>query len=166
MNPTLFFDFTVDKANNSIVVTREFAAGIDLVWEAWTNPEILDQWWAPKPYKTITKSMDFRVGGCWLYSMNGPNGEVHWCRADYQAIEKPLHYRGLDAFTDENGVVNESFPRSQWDVTFTAKGERTSVLIKTTYAKLEDLEMIIQMGFKEGFTMALGNLDQYFESLS
>lgn len=66
MNTILKFDFTVNKDNNTVSITREFDAELDLVWEAWTNPEMLDQWWAPKPYETKTKNMDFRVGGSWL----------------------------------------------------------------------------------------------------
>ena len=78
MKSPLLFDFTVNKENNSVQVTREFNADLPLVWEAWTNPEILDQWWAPKPYQTKTKSMDFRVGGVWLYAMVSPENETHW----------------------------------------------------------------------------------------
>jgi uncharacterized protein YndB with AHSA1/START domain len=62
MNRTLLFDFTLNKKSNIINVKREFAANLELVWNAWTDPEILDQWWAPKPYRTQTKSFDFRVG--------------------------------------------------------------------------------------------------------
>ena len=63
MDPTLRFDFTVNKTNNTLTVVRAVAAPIDFVWAAWTEPELLDQWWAPKPYQTKTKSMDFREGG-------------------------------------------------------------------------------------------------------
>ena len=66
MKTALQFDFTINKETNTVHVTREFNAGVEMVWEAWTNPEILDQWWAPKPYRTVTKSMDFREGGTWL----------------------------------------------------------------------------------------------------
>jgi PhnB protein len=66
MNPNLLFDFSVNKENNTILVKREFAANLDLVWDAWTKPELLDRWWAPKPYKTETRSMDFREGGHWV----------------------------------------------------------------------------------------------------
>ena len=103
MNTHLFFDFSVDKKANAINVTREFAANVELVWEAWTNPEILDQWWAPKPYQTKTKSMDFKVGGSWFYAMLSPENIAHWCRADYKSIEHQKSFSGLDAFTDEKG---------------------------------------------------------------
>ena len=49
MSNNLKFDFIVDEENNTIVINREFDASIELVWEAWTNPEILEQWIAPKP---------------------------------------------------------------------------------------------------------------------
>ena len=73
MTATLLFDFIVNKENNTINIEREFAAGLDLVWDAWTKPEILDQWWAPQPFRTKTKSMDFREGGSWHYAMIGPD---------------------------------------------------------------------------------------------
>ena len=65
----LLFDFTVDKATATIHITREFAADLDLVWDAFTKAEILDQWMGPKPYRVQTKEMDFREGGRWLYAM-------------------------------------------------------------------------------------------------
>lgn len=166
MNANLLFDFTVDKSTNQIHVKREFNAALPLVWKAWTTPEILDLWWAPKPWKTDTKSMDFREGGFWLYSMSGPVGEemaCHWCRNDYQRIDKEKFFSGLDAFCDENGVINMEFPRTEWKNTFSPTGDTTTVSIQLTYKSLEDLEKIIQMGFKEGFSMALENLDEYLE---
>ena len=75
MRNTLLFDFSIDKEKTTINVKREFAAPKDIVWDAWTNPEILDLWWAPKPYKTITKSMEFKEGGTWFYGMVSPENE-------------------------------------------------------------------------------------------
>ena len=170
MNPNLKFDFIVNKENNTVHVKREFAADLELVWEAWTNPEILDQWWAPKPYQTRTKSMDFREGGMWLYEMfNAESAEetdCHWCKNDYQKIVHQKMFSGLDAFCDENGVASQNMPRTNWTNEFTQNGETTLVTILAKYESLEDLEKIISMGFKEGFSMALENLDHYFETKS
>ena len=168
MKSNLKFDFTVDKENNTVNVSREFAANLELVWEAWTNPEILDQWWAPKPYQTRTKSMDFREGGMWLYEMYNTESkdqqECHWCKNDYHKIVNQSMFSGLDAFCDENGEVNKEMPRTFWTNTFNEQGETTTVNIVAQYDSLADLEMVIKMGFKEGFTMALENLDQYIEA--
>src|ERR1700741_2070302 len=68
----LLFEFTVDKATKTVFVNREFAAPLSLVWDAFTKQEILDQWWAPKPWESKTKSMKFEVGGQRFYAMVGP----------------------------------------------------------------------------------------------
>ena len=164
MNSNLQFDFIVHKENNTIEINRAFAAPVNLVWKTWTTPEILDQWWAPKPYQTETKSMDFREGGFWLYSMVSPEGERHWCRADYKQIEVLKSYSALDAFCDETGQINESFPRAFWTNHFVENGDTTMVNITIAYNSLTDLEAVIQLGFKEGFSMAIGNLDEYLEA--
>ena len=163
MNPGLLFDFAVDKEKNSIHVKREFAADLGLVWDAWTKPELLDIWWAPKPYHVKTKSMDFREGGSWFYAMISPENVAHWCRADYKKIDLQKSFSALDAFCDEEGNVNTSFPRSLWNNNFKESADTTTVDITIKYETLADLEKIIQLGFKEGFTMAMGNLDQYLE---
>ena len=165
MNANLAFDFSVDKEKKAITVQREFDAALPLVWDAYTKKELLDQWWAPKPWKAKTKSMDFREGGQWLYAMVGPEGEVHWSFANYQQIVSQQKFIGLDGFSDEHGNVNASLRQSRWEVSFQSKGDKTLVTCHITYNKLEDLENIIKMGFKEGFTMALGNLDEVLATL-
>ncbi len=161
MNQHLQFDFQVDKKNNTVLVKREFDAGLELVWEAWTNPEILDQWWAPKPWRAESKSMDFREGGHWLYAMVGPNNEKHWGRQDYQKIVLQKSFAGTDSFCDDKGLVNEALPKTLFENVFNEANGKTIVNITSKYASLDMLEKIIEMGFKEGFTMALENLDQY-----
>jgi uncharacterized glyoxalase superfamily protein PhnB/uncharacterized protein YndB with AHSA1/START domain len=164
MNSNLAMDFTINKENNTVNVKREFAANVDLVWEAWTNPKILDLWWAPKPWKTETVSMDFREGGTWLYYMAGPEGDRHYCKNDYQKIDIQKSFTGLDAFCDENGNVNQDMPRTLWTNDFSQAGDKTLVSIVAQYKSLDDLEKVIALGFKEGFTMAMENLDQYIEA--
>ncbi|MNJ90884.1 hypothetical protein D3C87_85240 [compost metagenome] len=163
MNANLLFDFSVNKENNTIHVTRDFAANLSLVWDAWTKPELLDLWWAPKPFRVQTKSMDFREGGMWHYGMISPENEVHWCRLDYEKIEDQKSYSALDGFCDEHANLHTEFPRSLWNNEFTANGEQTTVNIVIKYETLEDLEKIISYGFKEGFSAAMENLDQYIE---
>ena len=152
--------YTKDLDNKKIKVIREFKAPVELVWRAWTESALLDQWWAPKPWQANTKSMDFREGGRWLYYMEGPNGSRHYCRADYDKIVLNKSYTALDAFCDENGQINTEFPRMHWQVEFHRSGNATKVEIKITFATVEDLEKIIEMGFKEGFAAAHTNLDE------
>jgi PhnB protein len=166
MNKDILTNFVVDKDHKQIKVDREFDAPLAMVWSAWTQSEILDQWWAPKPWQAKTKSQDFRPGGSWLYAMVGPNGEVHWSKADYQQIAPLKSFSALDGFCDENGVIDSSMPRSLWENTFTEQADATLVHILITYDQLADLEKILDLGFKEGFTAGLDNLDQYLKAHS
>lgn len=118
-------DFSVNKENHTITVKRQFAAELPLVWDAYTKSEILDQWWAPKPWKARTKTMDFREGGHWHYAMVGPEGQEHWAWADYKNIEVQKKFTGLDAFADAQGNINKSLPQSVWEVSFTDQSELT-----------------------------------------
>lgn len=160
MNSNLLFDFTVDKENATVHVKREFAAGQSLVWAAWTQQEILDQWWAPHPWQSKTKSMDFKVGGRRLYAMVGPQGEEHWALADYTAITPQTNFKHLDAFCDNEGNIFEAHPRSDWNVDFNEQDGVTMVDIAIKHNSLEDLQKNIEMGFKEGFTAGLNQLDE------
>ena len=90
----LQFDFTVDKSANSVLITREFDAKLSLVWDAFTKQEILDQWWAPKPFTSKTKHMDFKVGGRRFYAMVSPEGqEVGWQIQDYTSISPKINFK-------------------------------------------------------------------------
>ncbi len=159
----MLFNFNVDKANNQIKVERSFNAPIDLVWSAWTEAEILDQWWAPKPWVAQTQSMDFREGGHWHYAMVSPEGEKHWGKVDYIKINHQNFFSAYDGFCDAAGKLNTSLPRNKWENNFSQQNEQTLVNIHLIYDSLDDLEKIIEMGFKEGFTSGLENLDRYIE---
>ncbi len=165
MKTALLFNFSVNRENNTIHVTRAFDADAELVWKAWTTAELLDQWWAPQPYRNQTKSMDFREGGVWHYSMISPENETHWCRFDYEKIVPHESYSGLDAFCDEAGNINTGFSRMHWENVFSQSAEHTTVTITITMDTLETLEKIIAMGFKEGFTMGLNQLDELLSNL-
>lgn len=151
--------YTKDPSNKRIKVEREFDAPVGKVWKAWTEPEMLDQWWAPKPWKTNTKSMDFRAGGFWLYYMEGPDGSRHYCRLDYKAITPNTSFVAVDAFCDESGTPSPELPSMHWENKFINQGNTTKVEILITFASEADLEKIVEMGFKEGFAAAHTNLD-------
>ncbi|MCX2679288.1 SRPBCC domain-containing protein [Galbibacter sp. EGI 63066] len=164
MKSNLSFEFTVNKETKTVEVKREFGAGLSLVWKVWTDQELLDQWWAPKPWVSKTKSMEFKVGGRRLYAMCGPEGEEHWALADYTVISPKTNFKFLDAFCDKDGNLNDEFPRSNWNVDFKEGEGTTMVNILIKHKELSDLEKIIAMGFKEGFTTAMDGLDELLKT--
>jgi uncharacterized protein YndB with AHSA1/START domain len=162
MKTSLLMNFKVDKENKKIMVEREFSAPVNLVWNAWTDSNMLDRWWAPKPWKAKTKTMDFRDGGRWIYAMVGPDGDEQWARADFSNIIAEKQFSTDDAFCDSNGVIDYSFPRAKWNLRFDDRGDSTLVQIDINYDNIADLEKYMDLGFRDGFTAAMENLDEIF----
>ena len=160
----LLFDFTVDKATKTVSITREFDAELSLVWDAFTKKEILDQWWAPKPFASKTKVMDFKVGGRRFYAMVSPEGQERWVIQKYTSISPKTNFKFFNAFADEK--ENPELPGSEWDHTFSEQNGTTKVSISIYNESLERMEKQIEMGFKEGFTMTLNYLEDLLATLS
>lgn len=151
------------KQAKQIVAIKEFDAPLEQVWSAWTESSILDLWWAPKPWRAETRSMNFSEGGKWVYAMVGPQGERHYAIVHYKKINKQQSFTAVDAFSDENGVINKEMPSMDWLVEFAATDEGTKVTIHINFATEADLQKIVDMGFEQGFAMALGNLDELLD---
>lgn len=162
MTSTLLFDFTVDKAKKTVYITREFDAGLSLVWDAFTKKELLDQWVAPKPLTAKTKYQDFKVGGRRFYAMITPEGQERWALQEYTSITPKTNFKMYNAFADKD--ENPELPGSEWDHTFTEQDEKTKVSITIYNESLERLERILE-GFTQGMKMSLNNLENLLATL-
>lgn len=163
MNPNLFFDFTVDKSAKTVYITREFAADLSLVWDAFTKAEIIDQWIAPKPMVAKTKYQEFKVGGKRFYAMISPDGQARWAIQEYTSITPKTNFKMHNAFADEN--EKPELPGSEWDHTFSEKNGTTKVSITIYNESLERMERILD-GFTQGMKMSLSNLENLLTILS
>jgi len=164
MKNNLLFDFTVDKAKKTVYITREFDADLSLVWDAFTTAELLDQWVAPKPYASKTKSMDFKVGGRRFYAMVSPDGKESWAIQKYISITPKTHFKMFNAFADKD--ENPQLPGSEWEYTFSEKNGTTTVKISIYNESLERMERLIEMGFTEGYKASMVNLENLLATLS
>ena len=160
----MLLDFIVDKPTKTVRITAEFEAGLDLVWDAYTTPELLDQWWAPKPWSSRTKAMDFEVGGRRFYAMVTPEGAERWAVQKYTSITPKTNFKFFNAFADKD--ENPELPGSDWDLNFTEQDGTTRVSISIYNESLERLEKMIEMGFQAGFTMTLNYLEELLAKLS
>lgn len=165
MNRNLLFDFSVNKENNIIYIKREFDANLELVWQAWTTAELLDQWFGPKPFKAETISMDFSEGGFWLYTLKSVEYGNQWGRTDYHKIEHLKYFTASDSFLDEKHNLIPDYPVSSWKIEFSEDAGITTINVTTKYETLEDLEKMIEWGYMEGFTAVMQNLDELFLQL-
>ena len=156
-------EFTVNKETKTVSITKEFAAELSLVWDAYTKAELLDQWWAPKPMTSRTKVMDFEVGGRRFYAMVSPEGAERWSVQKYKAITPKTNFKFFNTFSDAD--ENLELPGSDWDLSFSEENGTTKVSISIYNESLERLERMIEMGFGEGVKMQLKNLEELLESL-
>jgi len=164
MTNHLLFDFTVDKAAKTVSITREFAAELSLVWDAFTKPEILDQWTAPAPLTAKTKYMNFEVGGRRFYAMVSPDGQERWAIQTYTSITPKTNFKLNNAFADQD--ENPELPGSEWDYSFSEQNGITKVSITIYNESFERMERMIEMGFQGGFTMTLNSLEELLANLS
>jgi uncharacterized protein YndB with AHSA1/START domain len=164
MTKNLLFEFIVDKSTKTVIVNREFDADLSLVWDAFTKQEILDQWWAPKPYASKTKFMNFKVGGRRFYAMVSPEGQERWSIQKYTSISPKTNFKFFSAFADKD--ENPELPGSEWDLNFSEENGTTKVSVSIYNESLARLEKMIEMGFKEGFAMTLKSLEDLLATLS
>lgn len=164
MNNVSLFDLTVDKSTKTVLINMEFDADQSLVWDAFTKPELLDQWYAPKPWVSKTKYMDFRVGGKRFYAMVSPEGQERWSIQEYKSITPKTNFKMFNVFADKD--ENPELPGSDWDLTFSEENGKTKVSVTIYNDSLARLEKMIEMGFKEGYRMTIENLENLLATLS
>ena len=163
MTTDSLFELTVDKSTKTVFITMRFDAGLSLVWDAFTKPELLDQWYAPKPWTSKTKHMDFEVGGRRFYAMVSPEGEERWGIQKYTSISPKTNFKMFNVFADKD--ENPEPPGSDWDLHFTEQNGSTKVSISIYNESLERLEKL-EEGFKIGMAMTYDNLKNLLQTLS
>ena len=155
------FVFETDLAAKKIHVVREFNAPIEKVWRAWTEPDLIEKWIAPKPWTAKTKIMNFTVGGIWLYAMVSPEGQKHWVYAEFTAIENGSAISTTGMFCDGDGNPVRDAPKSYRDTKFSSiDGNRTKVDTVITFEEESTIKWFVEGGFETGTTMTFNQLDE------
>ncbi|MGK4568205.1 SRPBCC family protein [Flavobacterium sp. 3HN19-14] len=157
------FDFSLDRPTKTVTINMQFEAELSRVWDAFTKPEILDQWYAPKPFTSRTKNMNFEVGGQRFYAMVSPKGQERWALQTYTSINPKTNFKMFNAFADEAG--NPEPTGSDWNLNFSEQNGITTVNISIYNESAERLEAVID-GFKAGMAMTFENLQKLLAGLS
>ena len=135
--------------------TRVIDAPRERVYEAWTKPDQIIQWFAPKPFQLVVKKMDFRSGGTFDMAMRGPDGEHFPFTGTYREIERPAKL----CWTGE-------FPGDPVDtirtvVTFEKEGSKTKLIARQTFSVMTATVKQATAGAKEGWTLTLNQLTEF-----
>jgi uncharacterized protein YndB with AHSA1/START domain len=159
------FVFEADVAAKKIRMVREFNAPIEKVWRAYTEPELLKKWIAPKPWTIEDQTWDFTVGGVSKYAMVGPEGQRHWMYDEFTAIENGSAISSAGVFCDGEGNPNLDGPKSYIATKFSAiEGDRTKVESVLTFEDEATIKWFVEGGAKEGTAMTYGQLDELLAS--
>ena len=152
--------FNTDSNHATIFVMKIFDAKGEEVWNYFTNSELLDSWWAPKPWKCETQKMNFENGGTWNYAMVSPENEKHFAGVDYEEINPNRSIAWSDYFSDEKGIKNVEFPTTNWLIGFTGVEEGVKLTVNLHFASQKEMNAILEMGFEEGFKATLNQLEE------
>ncbi|HEY4196071.1 MAG TPA: SRPBCC domain-containing protein [Mucilaginibacter sp.] len=159
------FVFEPNLAAKTIHIVREFDAPVENVWKAFTSPELIEKWIAPKPWRAETTTWDFSVGGVWLYAMIGADGQKMWVYAEFTAIENGSAFSTTGRFCDADGNTVADKPKTYRVNKFLSiGGDRSKVDTMITFEDEATIKWFAEGGFKEGTTMTFSQLDELLSS--
>lgn len=144
-------------ADREIIATRLFDAPRELVWEVWTDPKHLAQWWGPNGFTNTIHEIDVRPGGVWRFIMHGPDGTDYKNEIVYVEVVKP-----------ERLVYDHvSGPKFHVTVTFNNEGDRTRLAMQMLFESAAERENTVKkFGAVEGLNQTLGRLEQHLEKMA
>jgi uncharacterized protein YndB with AHSA1/START domain len=160
---------TVNRETNEIIISRDFNAPRQLVWNAYTKAELLEKWWGPRAFTTEVKSIDVRPGGVWHYIMRGTGealkgteyeGMVSAGKAYYDEVVEPELLVFKDVFADEQGNDIPNMPIGINTYRFEENNGVTTVTSVTKYETIEEVEKVLAMGMEQGITETLDRLEE------
>jgi uncharacterized protein YndB with AHSA1/START domain len=147
-----------NTADREIVISRVFDAPRELVWEAWTNPQHIVQWWGPIGFTTTIEEMDVRVGGVFKQVMHGPDGTDYPNKSIFKEVVKPERIVYSHA-GGKKGAKGSHFI-STW--TFEAVGQKTKLTIRMVFSTAAEREQVVnEYGAIEGGKQTLGRLAEF-----
>jgi len=155
---------TSDTADREVVLTRLVDAPRERVWEAFTKPEHLEQWWGPNGFSITTKEIDVREGGTWRFVMHGPDGTDypnHIVFTELKEPERMSHDHGGDDGPSER-LGRAGKVHFQATITFDEQDGKTLITMKSVFPTAEALAYVVkEHGAIEGGKQTLGRLAEY-----
>lgn len=150
-------------ADDTILITREFNAPKQLVWKAYTTPELIKRWWAGDKGKVDIAEVDLRVGGKWRYVMTANGGFEVAFRGEYREIEPDDRLVNTEIF---EGIPDPDDHAGLVTVTLTEKDGRTSMEMVCQYRDKTDRDAVIDSGMEGGMQESMDALEKVAVSLS
>ncbi len=143
-----------DTADRQLVVSRELNAPIDLVWEVWTDPRHIEQWWGPSGFSTKIHHLDMKAGGEWTLTMFGPDGRDYKNKSRFLEI---VHHKKI-----VYQHISHPFTAT---INFEARGEKTFISWQMLFETREEFIKIVKtFGADKGLHENVEKLGSYLDS--
>jgi uncharacterized protein YndB with AHSA1/START domain len=162
--------------NDEFVISRVFNAPRDLVWKAWTVPDLMAKWWGPKGFGAKSHKLDFRPGGVYHYSLRAPDGKDMWGKFVYREIAAPQKLVFINCFSDEKGGItrhpfNPTWPLEMLStITFDEETGGTKVTVTWSPLNATDAERKTfadgHASMQQGWTGTLDQLADYLVKMA
>ncbi|MGH7177468.1 MAG: SRPBCC domain-containing protein [Tepidisphaeraceae bacterium] len=156
-----------DDSEREILITRVFDAPRDLVWQAWTDPRHIAQWWGPRGFTTRVTELDLRAGGAWRYVMTGPDGTEYPVKGVFREVVPPERIVTSDEFDEGfQAVSSADLPRGiVMTCIFDDVGRKTKLTLKVAHASAEERAKHEKMGVVGGWQSSFDCLDEFLATM-
>lgn len=146
---------TAQVNSNKLSIERVFDASIALVWQAWTEPDLIKQWWGPIGFTSTIHKMEIKDGGEWNLTMHGPDG------TDYRNESVFLEMRKHEKIVYDHLTG----PRFVTTVLFEDLGTQTKILMSMEFPSAEQLQQAIKtFGADKGLDDTMDRLKQFLQN--
>jgi len=138
--------------DRTLEIERTFDAPIELVWEVWTNPDHIKNWWGPNDFKNSISKMEVKPGGEWNLIMHGPDGTDYTNKSIFKEVifHKKLVYDHI------------SGPKFTATVTFESRGNKTHIHWQMVFLSRKQLiEVVKEYNAAEGLKQNIERLEKY-----
>lgn len=152
-------DVRQDLENLTLTITAEFAAPVERIWQIYADPRQLEKVWGPPSYPATVVEHDLSPGGRVTYYMTGPEGDKHTGYWNVTAVEEPTRLSFVDGFADLEFTPDPDLPVTTNVYAFTEHDGGTRATYVSTYASVEALQQVLDMGVVEGATQAINQID-------
>ena len=142
----------------TLTITAEFEADAERVWELWADPRQLEAWWSPPSHTSTFVEHELKPGAVTTYFMTDPEGEKHHGRWRIEEVDPPRRLRLSDDEVDEDGRPEDGGPTG-FTVTIAEAGGTATMSIESHFFDRELMKQGVEMGFEEGLTLMLNQLD-------
>ena len=161
MVPKSNYSLTVSTpSDREIVMTRAFDAPRDLVFKAYTDPNVIPQWWGQRDSTTIVDKMDVRPGGLWRFVQQAQDGSELGFRGEFREIVPPERLVYTFEFEGMPGhILVET-------ITFEEQDGTTTLTSTSVFDSIEDRDGMLSSGMEEGVAESLDRLEEYLEAQS